>query len=239
MPGFLFDTNVLIDYLRDDTQYQREAEEALAAASEKGRIFISRVSIYELWAPEKWKISEKSANLVPKWIQKMNSGELPLGIIEMIEGIMGENYIELPTSCQIEVISIGKHWVITDESKRTFFQIQYQNGTLTIGSPDRRREEIEEDIQRIYQLRDKYGALIIDISRKPQDYAEIILTYHYQILGKNAITDALIIGSGLARRAYLVTNEITRWNSIAKDLRQRVPNIPYMKVITPVHLIHW
>jgi len=233
MPGFLFDTNVLINYLRHDSS----AKNAIAAASEAGHIFISRISILELWAPAKWKKKEKSENLVPRWVRKLNEGELPLGIIELMEDNIEEHNIELPFYLQVEVIKENSYWVIMDENQRTMLQIQHQNGTLTIGYPEKRREELEEEIKKIYDLREEYNAKIIDVSRKAQEYAEVVLQHHYQTLGKNAVTDALIIGSGLARRAWLVTLEIRRWKTIARDFGRHRANLPRMKVISPEQLV--
>lgn len=236
MPSFLFDTNVLIQYLRDSLD--TTGIDAVIRASEMGNTFISKVSIFELWAPEKRKISERSSTFVNRWIQKMNAGELPLGVIELIEDeMMEEHALELPVTPQIEVIRPNRYWVITDELRRTFFQIQYQNGTLTISFPDQRRDEIQNEVQRVYALAQEYGIQILDLSKRAQTYAETVLEYHYRTLGKNAITDALIIGSGVAQRAWLVTNEIRRWCVISRDLQQRLVNMPFIKVTTPQILL--
>jgi len=233
MPGFLFDTNVLIDYLHDD----HSAKDAIVIASEVGHIFISKVSVLELWASAKWKISEKSANLVPRWVRRLNEGELPLGIIELIEDNVEEYNIGLPSHPQVEVLREDVYWVIVDENQRTMFQIQHQNGTMTIGYPDRRREEIEEEVRKIYDLSRTYNAKIVNLSVTAQHYAEILIKYHYRTLGKNAVTDVLIISTGLARRAWLITNETSRWSKIARDLEQRRVGLPGMKVITPEQVV--
>jgi|Deesub1362A_J573_1020465.scaffolds.fasta_scaffold08411_2 hypothetical protein len=233
MPNFLFDTNVLVEYLRDNP----EAEEALMSASEMGRVLISRISIYELWSPQKWTIVEKSENLVQIWVRRLNLGELPSGLLELVEDKAAEEHdFELPSVLRVEVISENKYWVIIDDTGRSFLQIQHQSNELTIGTPDRRKREIEEDIKRIYRIADEYNALIIDVSQRAQIYAEVILAYHSRTLGKNAITDALIIGSGLARRAWLVTGEIRRWCQISEDLKRRLPQLPRIKVISPIDL---
>ncbi|HEY65181.1 MAG TPA: PIN domain-containing protein [Caldilineae bacterium] len=44
---FVFDTSVLIDYLHDEEM----AVNALFAAADKGRVFISLISFMELWLP--------------------------------------------------------------------------------------------------------------------------------------------------------------------------------------------
>jgi len=231
MPGFLFDTNVLIQYLRDGPD--SIAIDAIIRASEIGNVLLSRVSIFELWAPDKWKISEKSTSLIPRWVRKLDAGDLPLGIGEIVEDEVEEHHLELPVAPQIEVIHRNRYWVITDESRRTFLQIQHQDGTLTISSPDRRREEIQSDIEQIYGLVEEYNVQILGISKTSQAFAEVILKYHYRTLGKNAITDALIIGAGMARRAWLITHEIQRWCIIAADLQRRSISIPPIKVATP------
>jgi predicted nucleic acid-binding protein len=48
---FVFDTSVLIDYLRDPTDSSIAAD-ALALATERGETFVSLISLMELYLPQ-------------------------------------------------------------------------------------------------------------------------------------------------------------------------------------------
>ena len=137
---FLFDTSVLIDYLRDPND---TAADALFIAAERGRAFVSLISLMELHLPQ-----------------------------------------------------------------------------------NRRNEEIASEVTAIRELCQRLGIRIIAASPASQHKALDVLKRHRSPLGRNALPDSLILGTGLTRRAYLVTRD-RHWFQISdraispEDLVQR------------------
>ncbi|ABY35509.1 MAG TPA: PIN domain-containing protein [Chloroflexus aurantiacus] len=167
---FIFDTSVLIDYLRDDRPGDQEvAADAFALASQQGHTFLTLVSLMELYSPI---LQETSTDGV-----------------EEEESLM----------------------------------------TRTRG-----KEAIERDLSRVKKLLETYGIRLIHCSRRAQEVALDILRDHRSPLGKNALTDSLIIANGLVRRAYLVTRD-RKWSQVARGLQQRKPCA--LRVVSPVDLI--
>jgi len=65
---FLFDTSVLVDYLRDENSL---AADALSVAAEKGEVLISLVSIMELYQPDTdRKIVEREIKAIEELCQR-------------------------------------------------------------------------------------------------------------------------------------------------------------------------
>lgn len=124
---FVFDTSVLIDYLRDPND---TAADALFIAAERGQAFVSLISLMELYQPR-----------------------------------------------------------------------------------NRSNAEIEEEIKAIRELCGRLRIRIIPSSGASQHRALDVLKAHRSPLGKNALPDSLILGIGIARRAYLVTRD-THWFAI-------------------------
>ncbi len=167
---FVFDTSVLIDYLREDRPGDQEvAADAFALASQLGETFLTIVSLMELYGP----------------VQQETDAD---------EGIEEEPHV-----------------------------------TRTRGKAD-----IERDLSRVRRLLDEYGMRVMPCSRRAQEVALDILRDHRSPLGKNALTDSLIIASGLVRKAYLVTRD-RRWNEVVRERQQR--GLSALKVISPVDLI--
>lgn len=117
---FIFDTSVLIEYLRDPNS---AAAEALPIAAERGKAFVSLISLMELYLP------------------------------------------------------------------------------------NRRQEEVEEEVKAMQELRQRLGIKIIPASPASQYRALDILRCHRSPLGRNALPDSLLLGIGIVRRAYLVTRD--------------------------------
>lgn len=118
---FVFDTSVLIDYLRDPNDI---AADALVIAAEQGQAFVSLISLMELHLPQ-----------------------------------------------------------------------------------SRSNQEIQEEITAIQELCDRLHIRLIPSSKASQRRALEILRTHRSRLGRNALPDSLILGTGRARQAYLVTRD--------------------------------
>ncbi len=136
---FVFDTSVLIDYLRDPND---TATDALLLATERGEVFVSLISIMELCL-----------------------------------------------------------------------------------SQNRRQDEIEREVRAIKELCSRLNIKIVACSQRSQEVALDVLRASRPILGRNALPDSMILGTGSTRRAYLVTRD-RNWSRIVCN-----------KVITPETLI--
>ncbi len=232
MPRFVFDTNVLINYIRYDDQ---DVYEALTVAASLGEILISRITILEMWAPVKWKIKEESPNLVPLWIQKLEEGEVPAGIQEVLLHVLSEHQQPLPNQFFVDTLREGRRWSISDENKQLISVIEYTGDSLILMSPDIRRSQVEQEISTLEHICKTFDAQIIAVSKRAQDYAKFIVQYYRDTLGRNTITDSLIIATGLARRAWLVTDD-SNWQKVAQDLQNKALPLPKMKVVDPTRV---
>ena len=232
MPRFVFDTNVLINYIRYDDQ---DVYEALTVAASLGKILISRITFLEMWAPVKWKIKEESPNLVPLWIQKLEEGEVPAGIQEVLLHVLSEHQHPLPTQLFVDTLLKGRKWSISNENKQLISIIEYTDNSLILMSPDIRRSQVKQEICMLNRICDTFDAQIVPVSKLAQYYAEIVVQHYRDTLGRNTVTDSLIIATGLARRAWLVTDD-NNWQRVAQDLQNKPLSLPKMKVIDPARV---
>lgn len=112
----------------------------------------------------------------------------------------------------------------------TLLELQLYDDSGKINTKSKAR--IKKELQAVSELCNTYGVQIIPISRQAQIYACSILEKFRQDLGRNALSDSLIMGTGMARRATLVTSE-SAWFRIAKS-----PEAPsFFKVILPEKLV--
>jgi len=104
------------------------------------------------------------------------------------------------------------------------------------GSQDRSNADIEREVRRIQKLEQVYGLRFVPCSRAAQKWAFEIMKAFRSRLGKNALPDALIIGTGIAYRGWLVTFD-EHWAQIAQENEQRQLLNITLKVLLPVKLI--
>ncbi len=71
----------------------------------------------------------------------------------------------------------------------------------------RKRKGIEGEVTAIRELCHRLGIKIVGVSPASQYVALDILRAHYSSLGRNALSDSLILGLGIAMQAYLVTKD--------------------------------
>jgi|GEM_PF-2235433 len=232
MPRFIFDTSVLINYVRYNDQ---EVHDALTVAADLGGIFISQISILEMWAPLKWKIKEESPNLLHLWIPKLEEGEVPAGMQEVLLHELSEYQQVLPNQFFVDTLQKRRRWSISGENGQLISVVEYRDNSLILMSPDIRRGQVEQEIFTLRYICDTFNAQIIPVSERAQYYAEIIVQHYRDALGKNAITDSLIIATGLVRRAWLVTYD-NNWQQVAQDVQNRALPLPKMKVIDPARV---
>ncbi len=232
MPRFVFDTNVLINHIRWDDP---EAYEALMVAAGLGVIFISQVSVLEMWAPGTWKIKEDSPHVVQRWRHQLDEGEIPDGMLEVLVEQLDEHQQPIPNEFVPNTLREGRRWSISDENDQLIFLVEYMNNSVVIRSPDIRKSHVEQEILELKNICDRLGAQIIPVSARAQYYSEVIVQYYRDILGKSTIPDSLVIATGLVRRAWLVTDDGKWWN-IAQDIQSRGLPLPKMKVIDPARL---
>lgn len=232
MPRFVFDTNVLINYIRYDDQ---EVHDALTVTADLGEILISQISVLEMWAPVKWKIKEESSNLVPLWIWKLEEGEVPAGMQEVLLYELNEHQQPLPNQFFVDTRRKGRRWSILDENKQLVAVVEYTGNSIILMSPDIRRSQVEQEISILKHICKMLNAQIIPVSKRAQDYAELIVQHYRDTLGRNSITDSLIIATGLTRRAWLVTDD-NNWQRVKQDMQNRSLPLPEMKVIDPTRM---
>ena len=232
MPRFVFDTNVLINYIRYDDQ---EVHDALTVAADLGKILISKISIFEMWAPVKWKIKEESPNLVPLWIQKLEENEVPAGMQEVLLHELNEYQQPLPNQFFVDTRRKGRRWPILDENEQLIAVVEYTGNSIILMSPDIRCSQVEQEMSALKHVCKTFNAQIIPVSKRAQYYAELIVQHYRDTLGRNTITDSLIIATGLAQRAWLVTDD-NNWPIVAQDIQNKSLSLPKMKVIDPARV---
>lgn len=89
----------------------------------------------------------------------------------------------------------------------------------------RSNQEIQAEVRAIQELCNRLHIRIIPSSEASQRRALEILRKHRSPLGRNALPDSLILGTGIAKWAYLVTAEKRHWPPITD------------KAITPEYLV--
>jgi predicted nucleic acid-binding protein len=84
-------------------------------------------------------------------------------------------------------------------------------------------QQIREELNKIDQLCMRLGIKKVTLSSRAQEYALAILDEprSRSLLGKNALTDSLIIGTGIVKRAHLVTRD-RNWFDLAQQMPNRV-----------------
>jgi predicted nucleic acid-binding protein len=104
------------------------------------------------------------------------------------------------------------------------------------GSQTRRNADIKRDVRSIQKLVQVYGLHLVPCSRAAQKWAFEIMKAFRSPLGRNALPDALIIGTGIAYRGWLVTSD-RHWAQIARENEQRQLLNIRLKVLSPVELV--
>lgn len=90
---------------------------------------------------------------------------------------------------------------------------------------NKRRREVEEEVRRIHDICRLLNIKIVYITLKIQQIAIDIIKNYYSNLGTSCIPDALIIGTGIVRKAYIVTGNYGAWSTA------------YSQVLTPEEVI--
>lgn len=166
MTKFLFETCVIIDYLRGDDV----AADALFKASELGTVYISKITLLELWLPRHMSCRRRT---------NPSSGQGP----------------KQP--------------------------------------PD---EQIRQEIKRVYALRSKLSLRIVSCSSTSQKFALHILEYCHSPLGRSALPDSLLMGTGIAMCDYIVTSD-AKWTRVMERLTACNVIAAPVRVISPVQLV--
>jgi predicted nucleic acid-binding protein len=104
------------------------------------------------------------------------------------------------------------------------------------GSQHRSNADIEREVRSIQALVQAYGLRFVPCSRAAQKWAFEIMKAFRSPLGRNALRDALIIGTGIAYRGWLVASD-RRWAQIARENEQRQLLNIRLKVLSPVELV--
>ncbi len=149
---FVFDTSVLIDYLRDDEM----AANALFAATEKGNVFINLVSFMELWLPRNRSNAEIREEIVilQELCQRLDikivpctsrSQERALALLEHSRSPLGRN--ALPDSLIIATGVTRRAYLVTRDNHWTdVARIAAKQGnplpTIRVISPEELVEEL-------------------------------------------------------------------------------------------------
>ena len=220
---FVFDTSVLIDYLRGDGM----ADNALLVAADRGCVFVSLVSLMELWLPLGYPFRIQSREVVKEIIQGLDKGE----IIYELEERFSENDYDLPGGCSVEVRDPGQRWRII-EVNQPQFDIRLYNGSLYVSPLHKSSEDVRREVGVLKDL----GVHFIPCSSAAQEWALRLLEHHRPLLGRNALTDSLILGTGIARRAWVVTNDM-KWFRVDEENQRRGWPFPRLRVISPERLV--
>jgi predicted nucleic acid-binding protein len=166
MTKFLFETSVIIDYLHG----QDVAADALFRASELGTVYISKITLLELW--------------LPRHLSRRRSSKPPSG-----------QRLKQPSD-----------------------------------------EQIRQEIKRVCALRSRLNLKIVPCSPASQEFALTILERCHSPLGRTALPDSLLMGTGIATCDYIVTSD-TKWPRVMEQLMAcNVIAVP-VEVISPVQLV--
>jgi len=103
-------------------------------------------------------------------------------------------------------------------------------------SQNRRNADIDREVRSIQALEQAYGLRIVPCSETAQKWAFEIMKAFRSPLGRNALSDALIIGTGIAYRGWLVTSD-GHWAQIAQDNERRQLLTIRLKVLSPAELV--
>lgn len=99
----------------------------------------------------------------------------------------------------------------------------------------RKNIDIEKDLKRVIDITEKYKIRLIACPCEAQLIAVYdILKHHRSDLGTNALTDSLIIATGLFLGASLVTRDLA-WKKVSKERKKK--GLSELKVIDPVDLV--
>lgn len=104
---------------------------------------------------------------------------------------------------------------------------------LELHSPTRRDKEIQADLDKVKQLQRAYRLRVIPIPEEAQWFAlNVIARYYRSILGRNLLSDSLILGCGMKKSVCLVTRD-QNWLQLLNDTRRP----PGLQVITSTQLV--
>jgi len=144
----------------------------------------------------------------------------------------------LDTSVLIDYLrdeEIAASAVIVASSRGSIFVPQISLMEL-YGFQHRSNADIEREARSIQALVQAYGLRFVPCSRAAQKWAFEIMKAFRSPLGRDALPDALIIGTGIAYREWLVTSD-GHWAQIAQDNEQRQLLNIRLKVLSPVELV--
>ncbi len=231
---FVFDTNVLVEYLRAG-EGDSIAADALFKATEIGSVYISLLSLMELWLPDKTSFNIRDEQRIQNIVSGLDKSKITE---ELLDDLYANGY-DLLSQPLVQIRSPGKKWRVEwiEEQEQVDVRLD-PNGVLTIFPYQRNKGEIIREIRR---LREFPGIQIIPCSARAQEWALEILEHHFPTLGQkreqNSLIDSMIIATGITRRAYLVTNEIRKWGRISQENRERHLPFPTLHVISPEQLV--
>ena len=96
---------------------------------------------------------------------------------------------------------------------------------MELYKPNKRKQQVEEQVQKIYEICRLLNIKIVYITPKSQQVAINIIKNYYSNLGTSCVPDALIISTGIVRKAYIVTKDYGAWSNV------------YSQVLTPEEVI--
>ena len=230
---FVFDTSVLVDFLRSDGG-DSTAADALFKTTEIGSVYISLLSLMELWLPDKASFNIRDTQRIQNIVSGLDASKITE---ELLDDLYENGYELSDQQPSVEVRSPGEKWQVEWDQEQAHIRLD-SNGVLTVFPYQRNKEEILSEIRR---LREFPGIRIITCSARSQEWALQILEYHLPTLGQrreqNSLIDSMLIATGITRRAYLVTTEIRKWGKIAQENSERNLPFPVLRVISPEQLI--
>lgn len=97
-------------------------------------------------------------------------------------------------------------------------------------------DEIREEISRLCNACKAFGFKVLTCSRAAVGYALALLEYCHSPLGKNAVTDSLLIASGISLRALLIAWD-KKWKKIVEQLQTRRQVKQKVVVMDPVEFV--
>jgi len=96
---------------------------------------------------------------------------------------------------------------------------------MELYKPNRPRKEVDDEVQRICEISERLNMRIVYITRNAQREAIAVVKNYYSNLGNSCVPDALIISTGIKRKAYVVTRNDRSWSRT------------YSRVLTPEEVV--
>lgn len=97
-------------------------------------------------------------------------------------------------------------------------------------------DEIRQEVGPVYRACDTFGFKVLTCFQVTIRHALRLIEYCHTLLGRSAVTDSLLIASGISLRAILITKD-KRWKEVVEQLQKKGNLKPKVMVMDPVEFV--